>query len=749
MTPSPRLLISMVLVGAAIAAAPADTQAQPRMRRKPVPVTRDHRGPQKPPPAPRAEKYAAKAGHVWVGGHWDWKADKWDWTPGHFERERAGKSWQPGKWVKRGDVYAWIPGRWIAGGGGPAHPGGGPGPGAPAPYPNAAPPPPRAEKYAKRAGHVWVGGHWDWKAGKWDWVPGHFERERRNKEWRPGKWEKRGNRWTWVAGGWIAAAPAPVAAYPNAAPPPPRNEKYGTRRGFVWAPGHWDWKNGKWDWVPGHFERERANKEWRPGKWEKRGDRWTWVAGGWIAAAPAAYPNSAPPPPRNEKYGARRGFVWVAGRWDWKNGKWDWVPGHMERERRGKQWRPGKWEKRGDRWSFTAGGWIDGGSAEYPTAAPPPPRNENYAARRGFVWVAGRWDWKNGKWDWVPGHMERERRGKHWRAGRWEKNGDRWSFTAGAWIDGGASAYPTAAPPPPRNESYAPRRGFVWVAGRWDWKDGKWDWVPGHMERERAGRQWRPGRWDRDGDHYRFTAGEWVEAGAPGPGPEIRDHHRREWKLERPVVGSYWPIKGKAGSRIVIRGRNFPDDAIVLWNGNPIRGARVRPNHIAFFIPRDAATSGAIAVRTSRRDLPVGTFEVAADFDAAAELKKQEEERRQAALAAVKARNAKLAANRAARRAAIRKRIEERIASRDERRRKRLEEIRARWQNAFLADPEVQDELTLHAQRSADLARMSEIADLKGDSKAAVRIEVARQREDARHDRRMDTLKANFKGGAR
>jgi hypothetical protein len=58
-----------------------------------------------------------------------------------------------------------------------------------------------------------------------------------------------------------------------------------------------------------------------------------------------------------------------------------------------------------------------------------------------------------------------------------------------------------------------------------------------------------------------------AESPGPPPGGDNRDH-RGDWKLNHPVVSSYWPVKGKTGSRIVIRGHNFPDDTVVVWSGS-------------------------------------------------------------------------------------------------------------------------------------------------------------------------------------
>ncbi len=471
-----------------------------------------------------------------------------------------------------------------------------------------------------------------------------------------------------------------------------------------------------------------------------------------------AGPREAPPAPREEKLEARPGFVWVRGRWDWKGGKWEWVAGHWERERAAKRWVDGRWDRKGDTWVYVAGQWVDSGVVPAPPdgrprEAPPAPREEKYDARPGFVWVRGHWDWKGGKWDWVAGRWERERAGKRWRDVRWELKDGYYTRIDGDWEDGagpGPGPRPREAPPAPREEKYDARPGFVWVRGHWDWKDGKWDWVAGRWERERAGKRWRDVRWELKDGYYTRIDGDWEDGSGPPDRPDRPDRPRREWKLERPVVSSYWPARGKAGTRVVIRGKNFPADATVMFAGAPVRAAKVTADRITFEVP-GGAPSGQIAVNTGkRRPLPVGMFEVAAGYDPVAEQKKLEDERRRKAEAAWRERAKQIAKDRAAREAAQRAREDERARNRDQRRAERLAALRARWDRAFLADPETQDELTLHAQRVAELVRMREVAELSNNGKLVVRIEIAQSREDDRHEQRMAALKASFgaKAGA-
>lgn len=245
-------------------------------------------------------------------------------------------------------------------------------------------------------------------------------------------------------------------------------------------------------------------------------------------------PREAPPPAQVEHVGVRAGFVWAPGHWEWKHHHWKWKKGHWEHEHHGKHWREGRWERRGNTWAYVDGGWGGVDVVVRPTAAPPPIRVEHWHHRPGFVWVRGHWDWRGGQWAWVPGHEERERAGMTWRDGRWEmRNGayvwvdGGWAGTQGVnagWVGPGVSAgvgvqvgvqplppgvWPTTAPPAPRQERWAPRAGFVWVRGHYEWRSNGYAWIPGHYERARAGHMWIDGHWEARAGHWVWISGRW------------------------------------------------------------------------------------------------------------------------------------------------------------------------------------------------------------------------------------------------
>jgi hypothetical protein len=308
---------------------------------------------------------------------------------------------------------------------------------------------------------------------------------------------------------------------PREAPPSPREERHEARRdGFVWIGGRWDWRRSehRWDWIAGHWEREKRGHKWREARWERRGDEWVMVDGDWIQVD--VRPTQAPPPPREERFDNRPGFVWVRGRWDWRDGNWVWVDGHRERERATQRWIEGRWELRGDHWEWIEGSW--GAMPEFPALGqpPPPPQRDDTRLRvePGTFIVPGFWGWANGQYTWQHPHLERLVPGSHYEPGHWTQASDHWVWNRATWVKdapppppynpppGGG---PTSAPPPPRDERVEPREGFVWARGHHEWRGNQYEWIPGHWERARARLTWYDGRWEQRGNVWVYVEGGW------------------------------------------------------------------------------------------------------------------------------------------------------------------------------------------------------------------------------------------------
>jgi hypothetical protein len=91
----------------------------------------------------------------------------------------------------------------------------------------------------------------------------------------------------------------------------------------------------------------------------------------------------------------------------------------------------------------------------------------------------------------------------------------------GLVIAAGGAAVPTiasagvaididVAPPPVRVETVpAPRIGFVWAPGFWEWRGGAHVWVPGRYMHERRGYHWVPDVWVQRGPHWHHAPGHW------------------------------------------------------------------------------------------------------------------------------------------------------------------------------------------------------------------------------------------------
>lgn len=73
-----------------------------------------------------------------------------------------------------------------------------------------------------------------------------------------------------------------------------------------------------------------------------------------------------------------------------------------------------------------------------------------------------------------------------------------------------SAVYVDIAPPAPRYEVVpAPRAGYVWVPGYWDWRGHRHVWTRGHWERERHGFYYHPNRWVESNGRWSFEKGRW------------------------------------------------------------------------------------------------------------------------------------------------------------------------------------------------------------------------------------------------
>ena len=76
-----------------------------------------------------------------------------------------------------------------------------------------------------------------------------------------------------------------------------------------------------------------------------------------------------------------------------------------------------------------------------------------------------------------------------------------------------AEIYVNIAPPAPRYEVVpAPRAGYVWAPGYWDWRGHRHVWVRGHWERERRGYRFNEPHWVQDNNRWRLDRGGWARA---------------------------------------------------------------------------------------------------------------------------------------------------------------------------------------------------------------------------------------------
>ena len=69
------------------------------------------------PPAPRHEAVpAARRGHEWAPGFWNWNGRNYAWTRGHWERARPGHAFRAARWEQADGGWRLNRGGWAAAG---------------------------------------------------------------------------------------------------------------------------------------------------------------------------------------------------------------------------------------------------------------------------------------------------------------------------------------------------------------------------------------------------------------------------------------------------------------------------------------------------------------------------------------------------------------------------------------------------------------------------------------------------------
>jgi hypothetical protein len=109
-------------------------------------------------------------------------------------------------------------------------------------------------------------------------------------------------------------------------------------------------------------------------------------------------------------------------------------------------------------------------------------------------------------------------------------------FAASLMGFGAANAQYTAivsvAPPAPQYEVVpAPRAGFVWDAGHWEFRGNQYTWVPGRWVQARNGYEWQERRWVQRGNgEWVLVGGSWNRRGPNGDrdGDGIANRHDRD-----------------------------------------------------------------------------------------------------------------------------------------------------------------------------------------------------------------------------
>jgi hypothetical protein len=147
-----------------------------------------------------------------------------------------------------------------------------------------APPAPRYESIpAPRNGYVWAPGYWNWQGNQHVWVEGRWERDRQGYRYQRAEWIRDNAGYRLNQGGWQIISAGNNYDGPTMAPPELRYERQPrARRGYVWSPGHWQWRNNRFRWVKGSYVRVRAGYTYQQPSWVQRDGRWVMEESRWV-----------------------------------------------------------------------------------------------------------------------------------------------------------------------------------------------------------------------------------------------------------------------------------------------------------------------------------------------------------------------------------------------------------------------------------------------------------------------------------
>ncbi|HUQ27248.1 MAG TPA: YXWGXW repeat-containing protein [Usitatibacter sp.] len=83
-----------------------------------------------------------------------------------------------------------------------------------------------------------------------------------------------------------------------------------------------------------------------------------------------------------------------------------------------------------------------------------------------------------------------------------------------------SDVYVSIGPPPPLRYEVvpAPRAGWVWAPGYWEWRHHRHVWVAGHWTRYRPGYVYAPARWVQRESRWYYSAPAWNRHDRDGDG---------------------------------------------------------------------------------------------------------------------------------------------------------------------------------------------------------------------------------------